>query len=154
MPSMNIYQASQVATNMLACTNSTTWVDVPMSYLSIYSGAMPTVNAAFSWNPATYANVMLYQKTDATYVAVSQASPAVDVGIKLTEALTAQAPTRTGTASWYAIHNGVAGQPAILGSCTSIATATDTLLLNTTNLVLGTNFTIFDLTIRFIGTGS
>lgn len=154
MLSMNVHQASAMATNMLACTNSTTLVSPMMSYLSIYSGSPPTVDATFVWKPATYVTSRLYQKTDVVYKAVVQASTGLVVGIDLNAPITTVPATLSGAAAWFAIHNGVAGQPVLIGTCSSNATTTDSMLLNTTNLVAGTNFNIMDLTIRFIGNGS
>lgn len=160
MLEMNYMVVAGVIGRMLGCINGsgTNNVNPLMNILSIYSGTIPTVDNTYVWNPANYAAQMLYQKAGITTKTISsQTLPSNSTnitnfvsGVTLSAAIANVLATGTGTATWYAIHNGSANQPVIIGSCTSEATATDTMLLNTTNLVSGLPFTVLDLTIKLI----
>lgn len=126
-----------------------------LTNLTIYSGTIPTVNKSFVWNPANYESQALFTYNTITPVAITGGAGQSTVGFRIT-ALANRVATGTGTATWYALHNGVANTnningPAMFGSVTSNPAAADTLLLSTTNLVAGNTFDIMDFTVRFLG---
>lgn len=159
MISMNYIETADMVNTLISCAQSTAVVSPAMNILSIYSGTIPTVDSAYVWNPSNYTAQLLHQRgpiaikqiTSTVIPANSNGVSSYNSGITLTAALTNLIPTKTGVATWYAFHNGSANQPVIIGSCTDVPTATDTMLLNNVNLVTGSPFTVLDLTIKFIG---
>lgn len=121
-----------------------------LSILNIYSGTIPTVDANYIWNPSSYDGQLLFTMPGITFSQVSATGQGA-VGVKFPSAYTNRVATGTGTATWFAIHNGVVGGPAIIGSVTANGAATDTLLLSTTSLVNDGLFSILDFTLRFLG---
>lgn len=147
MLQMNIAQLGAMGANLLACTKNAGSTN--LGTLSIYKGTIPTVDGSFSWTPSTYAAQLLYSIAPIATKAIT--SGAYTIGFTLNAAMTGKLATGTGTATWFALHNGAAGVGVLIGTVSSNVNNTDPLLLSTTSLSSGTAFNILDLTVKFLG---
>lgn len=108
----------------------------------IFSGPMPTVDSAFAFNPADYADQQLGTVNAAlTYgfdASLYFAKPSNGIVPTFT-------PTKSGTATWFAVvFASNENSRAFLGTITNVPANKDPLLLSAIDLVLGTPVSFID----------